>query len=54
MGQDPLTVFEAGQGRDPQIQVRRGDTQYLNTGLANGTPVTWFVVEWTATEQLNA
>ena len=52
MGQPPTAIFESAQGPAPDIEVVCGDTNYLNTGLANGTPVTWFTVSWTATEQV--
>ena len=54
MGQPPSAVFEAGQGRGDQIAVSRGPVEYLNADLANGTPIVWFGITWTATEQITA
>jgi len=54
MGQAPDVVFESAQGHAPKILIRRGDVQYLNTGVANGTPIQWFFVEWVVSEQIVA
>jgi hypothetical protein len=54
MGQLPQAIFQNAQGKNPQIRYRVGDIQYINTGTANGTPVQWFFIEWTATEQVIA
>lgn len=54
MGQNPTDVFQNAQGTNPQIRTKVGDIQYINTGTANGTPVQWFFIEWTATEEVVA
>lgn len=54
MGQIPAVIFQSAQSKGKKISVKRGDVLYLNTGLANGTPVQWFNIMWTATEQITA
>lgn len=54
MGQVAANVFQNAQGKNPQIRTRVGDIQYINTGTANGVPVQWFYIEWTATEEVVA
>jgi len=54
MGQLPSNVFQSAQGKSPQIRVKRGDVQFLNTGVANGTPVQWVAISWNATEEIHA
>lgn len=50
IGQPPTAIFQAAQGQDPQIHVMRGQTEFLG----EGTPVTWFAIEFTTTEQIQA
>jgi hypothetical protein len=54
MGRTSQFVFESAQSQTPLIRARRGDVQWLKTGSANGTPIQWISIEWTATEQVTA
>ena len=54
MGQTPDAVFESAQATPINIHVKRGDVQFLNTALANGTPVQWVNIAWTASEMITA
>lgn len=54
-GSAGFPVFQSAQApQDRLISVNRGDTMYLDEGVANGAAVTWMGVEWIVTEQLNA
>lgn len=55
LGQGPSAVFESAQNPiGNKIIVNRGDTLYLNEGIANGVAITWVGVEWVVTEEVAA
>lgn len=55
MGQSPDVVWESAQNPfKGKIKVNRGDTTYINDGVANGVAITWVGIEWTVTEHIQA
>lgn len=55
MGQAPSVIWESGQNPyKGRIKVNRGDTTYINDGVANGVAITWVGIEWVVSEQVQA
>lgn len=50
LGQTPDVIFEAAQGKDPQIEGFYGEPQALD----NGAIETWFAIGFTVSEQITA